>query len=242
MTLEFFKLRHLKVWIIPVLMTFGVVAMSLFRALASGALSNPETLWKLLLASMSFAIALVYPLLIAVLSSRVVDAEHKATGWLLFASSGTLPGTLLRRKLLTTGTLLFIATLTTSFFLAIFGFSTGAGSSFPTSIWLGFTAAALVVSFVVLATQLFLSALIDNQLVCLAIGVGGLFLAIFGQAFPTWLNHLTPWGYFSLIRPADYQGLELVYFDFPLISMLILTASAGILIPAVCTYFDRKEL
>ena len=240
--IEIMKFRRLGIWVIPAIMTLGVIGLSLFRAVASGALDDPEQLWKLMLASMSFAFALIYPLLLAVLSSRIVDIEHRGNGWLLSASSSLLPGQLLRSKFMVTGTVIIIVTALISATVAVVGFLADAGWAFPTSTWFGYTLALILVSLIVLATHLTLSLAIENQLVCLAIGIAGLFLAVFGQAFPGWVNHLTPWGYFNLILPADYVGTELQYFELPLASIRVLGLVGIMAFPLVCRYFDRKEL
>ncbi|MGB3635016.1 MAG: hypothetical protein WA982_13310, partial [Rubrobacteraceae bacterium] len=114
-------------------------------------------------------------------------------------------------------------------------------SPFPLEHWLGYTASAVVINLVVLALHLLLSARIENQLVCLGVGMLGVFLGTFGLAFPDWFSHLTPWGYYSLAMPADYVGMELVYFDLPYPSILALAAVSSSLFLFITCRFDCQE-
>lgn len=240
------KSTHLHTWTIAAAMVLGVSGLTLFRGAASGVFAgqgdNLDYVWQLLLASMSFAVALIYPVLLAVLASRVVDIEHRGQGWIMSATSSVTPGTLLRAKLIYHGRMITGATLAISAIIAATGLVSGASSTFPAGLWAIYTVVTIVVSLAVFATHLVVSSTIDNQLVCLAIGVGGLFLAVFGQALPGWLNHITPWGYFTLIRPADYVGEELVYFDLPIISVAVMAIIATAGFHAITAHFDRKEL
>ena len=99
----------------------------------------------------------------------------------------------------------------------------------------------VVINLVVLAFHLLLSARIENQLVCLGVGVVGVFIGVFGSAFPDWLLYLTPWGYYPLAMPTDFVGMELVYLDLPYLSILALAVVGGSLFLFITGRFDRQE-
>ena len=242
---EFAKMRHLKVLVLPRIMLIGVTGLTLFRALASGAFSADAQgdgfPWKLMLASMSFAITMIYPILLSVMASRLVEVEHRGNGWLLSAGSGTTPGQLCRAKFLALGSLVIAATVLQSAWIAGVGLLAGV-TAFPTGLWLSYTVSVSLINLVVLAAHVLISAVIENQLVCLGIGVGGLFLAVFGSAFPAWISHLTPWGYYALAQPADYVGADLVYFDMPVLSIIALTVIGAGAFLAITSRFDHQEL
>ncbi|QIN84579.1 lantibiotic ABC transporter permease [Rubrobacter tropicus] len=240
---EFAKMRRLRVWLVVGLLLFGVAGLTAFQASGSGLFSrldDPDGFaWKLLLDG--FAVALIAPVLLAVLASRQVEMEHLGNGWLLSATSGVTSGRLCRAKFLALGTLVVAATILQSLILIAFGLLAGITSPFPLEHWLGYTASAVVINLVVLAFHILLSAKIENQLVCLGIGVVGIFFGTFGQAFPDWLSHLTPWGYYALAMPADYVGMELVYLDLPYPSVLALAVVGSVLFLFVTSRFDRQE-
>ena len=234
---EFAKMRHLRIGLIVALLLFGVAGFSAFLASAA-----PDGFaWKMLLDGLGFAVILISPLLLAVLASRQVEMEHLGNGWLLSATSGVTPGRLCRAKFLALGTLVVTATILQSLLLIAFGFLAGITAPFPLEHWSGYTASAVVINLVVLAFHLLLSARVENQLVCLGVGVVGVFIGTFGAAFPDWLSYLTPWGYYSLAMPTDYVGMEFVYLDPPYLSILALAVVGGSLFLFITGRFDRQE-
>jgi hypothetical protein len=242
---EFAKMRRLRIGPVVALLLFGVAGLTAFQASGSGMFSrldDPDGFaWKMLLSNLGFAVTLISPLLLAVLASRQVEMEHLGNGWLLSATSGVTPGRLCRAKFLALGTLVVSATILQSLILIAFGLLAGITSPFPLEHWLGYTASAVVINLAVLAFQLLLSARIENQLVCLGVGAVGGFIGTFGAAFPDWLSHLAPWGYYSLATPADYVGMELVYFDLPYLSILALAVVGSSLFLFITSRFDRQE-
>ncbi len=242
---EFAKMRRLRIAVVVALLLLGVAGLTAFQTFASGMSLRPDDpngfAWKILLSNLGFAVTLISPLLLAVLASRQVEIEHVGNGWLLSATSGVTPGRLCRAKLFALGTLVVAATILQSLLLIALGLLAGITSPFPLEHWSGYTASAVVINLAVLAFQLLLSARIENQLVCLGVGAVGGFVGTFGSAFPDWLSHLAPWGYYSLATPADYVGTELIYFDLPYPSILALAAVGGFLFLFVTGRFDRRE-
>lgn len=242
---EFAKMRHLRIGLFVALLLFGAAGLTAFRASASGMFSqldDPDGFaWKIVFASLGLAVTLIAPLLLAVLASRQVEMEHLGSGWLLSATSGLTPGRLCRAKFCALGTLVVSATILQSLLLVVFGLLAGITSPFPLEHWLGYTASVVVINLAVLAFQLLLSARIENQLVCLGVGVVGVFIGTFGAVLPDWLLHLMPWGYYSLATPADYVGMKLVYFDLPYPSILALAVVGSFLFLFITSRFDRQE-
>ena len=242
---EFAKMRHLRIGLLVALLLFGVAGATAFQTFASPMslrLDDPDGFaWKIMLGNLGFGVIAISPLLLAVMASRQVEMEHLGNGWLLSATSGVTPGRLCRAKFFALGTLVVTATILQSLLLIALGLLAGITSPFPLEHWLGYTASAVVINLAVLAFHLLLSARIENQLVCLGVGVLGILIGTFGLAFPDWLSHLTPWGYYSLAMPADYVGMELVYFDLPYLSILALAVVGSSLFLFITGRFDRQE-
>lgn len=208
---EFAKLRHLHVGALGALMAVAVSGLTfvgtLSAATADGA-ANPS--WALPLAGLSLAFPVVSPLLIAVIASRTVEVEHHGNGWLLNRTSGISSGQLVRAKLVSAGLIVVLATITASIAAAIPGALLDTAGTVPVGPWLGYTASVAVVNIIVLAVHLSISAMADNQLIALGVGILGTVVAICASGFPSWLAHLTPWGYYSVTSVADYRGGQAV--------------------------------
>ncbi|UAL31810.1 ABC transporter permease [Nocardioides rotundus] len=236
-------MRHLRVGVIAVAMVVAVLGLSLFTIVSSPDFDpDSPAAWNGLLAGMSLAIPLVFPLLLAVLASRQTDIEHQGNGWLLQATSGLTPGGVCRAKLITLGIVVAAITAGTSLLVLVAGkLLAGILAPIPFAHWVGFTGCMLVINLVVLALHILLSAKIDNQLVALGIGVLGSVLAVFSQGLPAAAAHLTPWGYYALARAADYaaSGYVAIPLSYPSIAALALVVAVFFLITT--GRFDRQE-
>ncbi|MVA74525.1 ABC transporter permease [Auraticoccus sp. F435] len=239
---EVAKLRHLRVGLVAGLMVLGMVALTLLSTLTSAVFADPaRRSWDVPLAGLSLAVPLVCPLLLALVASRMVDVEHQGGGWLLNATSGTTPGVLCRAKLVTGAGVVVVVTAVTHLSVWALGRLAGIDAPVPVGLWLGFAAAGLAVNLVVLALHVVLSATVDNQLVALGTGLLGTVVAVFGSGFPAWSAHLTPWGYYSLVAAAGYEGQDLVRTSPSCFSVLVLTVTAAALFGLVTSRFDRQE-
>ncbi|WP_199539020.1 ABC transporter permease [Desertihabitans brevis] len=239
---EFAKLRHLRVGLVAGLMVLGTVALTLLSTVTSTEFADPATrTWDVPLAGLSLAVPMVSPLLLAVVASRMVDIEHQGNGWLLGSTSGVTPGALCRAKLLTAATVVVAATVVTHLAVWALGRLAGIDAPVPVGLWAGFAVTSLAVNLVVLALHLVLSAKVDNQLVALGIGLLGTVVAVFGSGFPAWFAHATPWGYYSLVAVAGYEGEHLVTTAPSYPSVLVLVGLAAALFVLVTSRFDRQE-
>ncbi|MDN5658596.1 ABC transporter permease [Brevibacterium sandarakinum] len=242
---EFAKMRHLWIGPIAVVLPLGIAGVTAFRALASGMLGqldDPDGFgWKILLAGLGLALSLISPLVIAVLSSRLVEIEHAGNGWMLSSTSGATPGRLCRAKFASLGLIIVAATVLQSLILITAGWGIGISSAFPAAHWTAFTVAAVTINLSVLAFHIVLSAKVENQIVCLGVAVIGVFIAVFAPALPGWLQFVTPWGYYELASAAAYVGTDLVYLDIPLLAILVLAVVSAGAFALITARFDRQE-
>ena len=212
---EYSKMRHLQIGLIACLLMVGVLALALFSAVGSDLLTRLEDPdgygWKLLLLSLHSAVTLIAPILLAVMAGRQTEIEHSGNGWPASATAGVAPGRLCRAKLLALGTLVTPMPLIWGGAILVLGRAVGITAPFPTARALGLIISLMVVDLAVLALQLLLSARTENQLLPLGAALGGVLLGVFGQVLPRWLQHLSPWTYYTLIAPAGFVGLDLVY-------------------------------
>ena len=90
------------------------------------------------------------------------------------------PGHLCRVKFIVLELIVALVTMMQSALLVGFAKLIGVTSPFPASHWIGYTASSMVINLAVLALQVLLSAVVENQLVALGVGIVSIFLALFG--------------------------------------------------------------
>src|SRR5699024_4436245 len=162
-----------------------------------------DSSWDTLLLGLGSGFTLAAPLLIALIASRLVDAEHRGGGWLMSATAGVAPGQLCRVKLLALGFLVAGATVLTSAAFTAVGFAVGIEAAWPAGRWIGLTLCVLAVNLVLLALHVVLAARVENQLVGMGVGLLGTVLALFSSAVPAPIAALTPWGHYSLAAASE---------------------------------------
>lgn len=242
---EFAKMRHLRIGLVAIVMVVCVVGLSLMGAMISPEFADPaRRSWEPLLDSMSVAVPLTSPTLLAVLASRQVDIEHRGNGWLLSQTSGITPGGLCRVKLFALGAIVTAAKVLESVLLIGAGLLLSITAPVPIGLWLGYTVSVLVANLVILALHILLSARIDNQLVGLGIGVIGTLVAVFASGYPAWLAHATPpWGYYALAAVTEWRdgapAPVTITPSYP--SIAALGVVGGVVFLLITSMFDRQE-
>jgi len=124
-----------------------------------------------------------------------------------------------------------------------FGKAAGITAPFPAARTLGLMVSLMIINLAILAFHLVLSAMMENQLLPLGVGLGGILLSIFGQVLPGWLLYLTPWTYYSLVTPADFVGVDLIDLD-PMSGLAgigVLAAVGSALFLGVTAHLDHQE-
>ncbi|WP_040155316.1 ABC transporter permease [Mobilicoccus massiliensis] len=242
---EYAKMRRLHVVPVMALLMVGTSGLTMFYALLSGLLDHAASPdghgWKMLFAGFGMAMSLAAPVLLAVIASRQVEVEHLGNGWLASSTSGHTPGRVCRAKFVSLALPVVAVTVMSGLLVVAFGTVMGVTAPVPGARWMAYVAALVVVNLAVLAFHVLLSAKVENQLVCIGVGVIGIFLAVFGQLFPAWLAHLLPWGHYPLTTQADFVGEQLVYFDPPGASVVVLALAGTALFWFVTDRFDRQE-
>ncbi len=238
---EIAKCRHLRLGVVTALLAVGIVGLTLVGTLA-GASTDGEFTAALPLAGLSSAVPVASPVILAILASRAVDIEHQGGGWLLNRTAGVAPGRLCRAKLGMLAAAVAVGTGGASVVVAVLTRVPGPTGPVPLSLWLGYTLAAIVVSLVVLAVQVLISARVDNQLIPLGVGIVGTVVALSASALPSWAAHLTPWGYWSLIAAADYAGESVVTLQPSYVSVVALALLAAAGVDAATRRLDRQEV
>lgn len=210
MMVEFAKLKRTKIVWLCLLMCAGIVLFSNMNLFAGDPIADfqadPHTQWASHLVGLGMALAFLAPLQLALVASRIVDAEHASGGWRLNAIAGTRPGTLLSRKFAVAS--LIVVVFTALEFAAALALPVALGAPAPSgamvSTWLRFGLGALGTNIVLLAVMLLLAAVVDSQIVVLGVGIVGGFLGVAALLSPAWLAALNPFGYYAVLLPFGF--------------------------------------
>lgn len=213
-------MKRLKTPLILGLVVFAVVALSsasLFSAASAERIANPHgNMWEALLLSYTMMSAMTSPIFMAILASRQTDIEHSANGWILSGANGISPGQLCRNKFLALSlTILPFLLIQT---LLIVGIGTAVDIQEPLiwGPWLGYTACLYAVNLVFIAFHIWLSTVVENQMVSVGVGVFGAFIGVFMLLLPTILSRFIPWGYFAVISWVRQSEQSATYIVPPL--------------------------
>lgn len=243
--LEFRKMRRLRTVLITAILVLAVAGLATFSLFAGSArknFNNPDAMpWGLLMLTYTFIAAMTSPILTAVLASRQTDIEHSGAGWTLASTAGYPPGILCRAKLIALSVVLVPALIAQTLLVVGIGIFAGIRVPVEPAPWIRYTILLFLVDVAFLALHIWLSAVLDNQLVCVGIGMLGAFLAGFMLLTSVSAARLVPWGYYAMISLVGQQERRPVHLDPPyewIAGFLILM---GIVFTVVTRRLDRIE-
>ncbi|PHP51891.1 MULTISPECIES: ABC transporter permease [Actinomyces] len=208
--LELVKMRRLRLAVVVVVLAVIAVLFAAPLSESSRAgLDDPSARpWEALLLQYALVSALFSPILVSVTASRLTDIEHDG-GWYLAATAGLTPGRLCRAKLAALAIVLVPTLALQTVALVGVARAVGATVPLPIGVWAGYTVGLIAVDLAVCALHILLAAVVDNQILCVGIGLLGAFIAVYMFLAPQWLARLLPWGYWALICPVTQTGTHL---------------------------------
>lgn len=243
--LEFHKMRRLRTFLITgllVLAVAGLSSFSLFAGSTQESFNDPDAMpWAALMTTYTLMAAMTSPILAAVLASRQTDIEHSGVGWTLASTAGYSPGTLCRAKLVALSTVMLPAVAAQSLLVIAIGLIAGIRVPLDPGPWLGYTALLFLINVAFLALHIWLAAVVENQLICVGIGMLGAFLGVFTLLTSATVARLIPWGYYAMISPVAQQGDSLVYVIPPYGWIAVFLMLVGAVFVLVTRRLDRIE-
>ena len=194
--LEFFKLRGRMLWLLPVLL---LLLQAAWMWWGMKSMSHQETIqgWQHYLYQLPVLNAIMLPVLMAVMGSRIADIEHKGQ-MLKLLYTVEERGYVLLAKLLCGGWyLLWILLGQLGTMLAI-GMYKGFYPPVPWGYFACYILFTFLTSFCIYLVQLLISLLIKNQAISLIVGIAGSFCGLFSLFLNiTPVNKLILWSYYS---------------------------------------------
>ncbi len=242
---EFQKTRRRKIgWIIVAAMVLQTVWMSW-----SATYLDEEDLrqgWMAVFYQFPLLNALMMPLVIAVLASRLCDVEHKGKALRLIHT--LMPARrLFDVKFINGGLYLLGVSVFQSLLLLVVGLVLGFGGEVPWGRFAAFFALTLLVSLALYVLQQGLSLIFTNQMIPFIVGLVGSFFGLFSLFFPSGLQKLTPWGYYgvlSFVRMDWNAATRISHYTWSPVDqggLFILAGMLGVFYLVGRSLFVRKE-
>lgn len=230
LSLERYKTRRKWVWWVVAALVAAQAAWSLWSLTYMDADELPQG-WMFLLYDFPLLNALMMPVIVAVVASRLADLEHK--GQTLRMLGALMPtGRLFDAKFLHGALYLLAAVLMQVLLMLVAGLAKGFPTQIPWDCLALYVLATLSVDLILLALQQALSLWFVNQMIPLAVGIVGAFYGLFSLFFPQGLQGLLPWGLYGVMMfvgmdwdpatrisnyhwtPFNWGGLALLVIEF----------------------------
>ncbi|WP_022868623.1 ABC transporter permease [Schaalia vaccimaxillae] len=202
--LEIKKMRRLWVW--PIALALVGAGLALSAPSSQSTVAKAEDPWPSLLLVITLTTAIISPILVAVLASRLTEVEHVSGGWTMSAAAGLAPGRLCRAKLVALSSILIPVVILTVGVPMLTLHALGPAAEPNFNAWGGYALALLCIDLVACGLHILVSAIVENQIVGIGVGFLGSFIAVFSLLLPPWLARLIPWGYWALITPVMQVG------------------------------------
>ncbi len=245
---EWMKVRYRKIGLI-VMAFFGLIILWVCWILSRNDTEMMEDGYQLLFMNLPLIDTILMPTMIAMLGSRLCDAEVKGDTLKLLCTMEK-KGRLFDMKVLTGAVYLavFVVLQVVQIFLTgrLYGFP---GTAKP--VWyVYFVLQVYTVSMLILLLQTVLSFFYENQILPLAAGLFGSFVGLFSWFFPSGhpLKYLFLWAYYSELcfmgqdwdRVTRISTFYDVPFQFPVLGLVLMLLLAGYLVGK--QLFLRKEI
>ena len=245
LVLEFKKMKRLHALPILAGMITAIIAMSsmtLFRKSMQTDIAHGLDVWPSHLSTYCFMVALLSPIVMAVIASRQTEIEFAGQGWSLSSTAGFAPGQVVRAKLLVLSVIISFATVIQSVAVTALGMAVGIQPPIPVGVIVGYTLMVIMVNIAFTAAFVALASVVENQLIALAAGLLSAFITVFSLLMPVEWARLIPWGYYAVIMPVGWDGEGFAYITPGYVStaiFLALVAAAFIAFTHRLNYLDR---
>ena len=246
--LEFYKSRR-RGLLLTVLLIVGFEALWMYYAWHDPSPNEIEIGWMDLLYQLPSLNSIIFPILAAILASRLADLEHKGSTWKLLETV-ELPNRLFYAKFLCGAVYLMFALLLLMGGMLTCGYVLNFAGVPPTEKLILFFLFQLVTALEIFAVQLLFSTQIRNQMIPLCLGCGGSFVGLMLLFVPIKpLQILLPWGHTSLlflVYMMDWDPntriLKLAYTSVPWPGFVLALGCMAVLVWLGGHLLDRKEV
>lgn len=224
---ELAKARSTKLSLISISGGIAIAVLATF-SLWSGSVDGAYRTYPSVLLSSAFFSALVWPIIAAVIASRLADIEFSNRGWLFMVTSGSSVRTLLSAKGLVGARALALGVLTQSLITALICALVRLNEPIV-GPWALYFCCMWATTTVFFLAALLLACAVESQIATLIFGISSAFICVFAFLLPSHFFRFTPFGYYALplpftqsegsITPTEVHYLP--FFIFLIISALV---------------------
>ena len=240
LSLEFYKMRHKGIFLtILALLAVELIwcTFPLKKQLAD-LFSNPTApVWETLITTATLMKGLFFSVIIAVTVSRVNDMEHKGNTWKLLESSAETRETIWNVKFLSVFILIAFAQVIELGYLLIYGALLHIAEPFPFPAFLNSFLGSLAISASIILVQQWISMMVENQLITMAIGMFGGFIGLFSMFFPSGVRYLFIWSYYMSLAPTSFGNNGLA----ERVPISVLPGIIAVILAIVLYFLGRRQ-
>lgn len=196
--LEFFKTRR-RGLLLTTMMFTGFEVVWIYLAFRNPSANEIQIGWMQLLYQVPAINSTIFPVLTAIIASRLSDVEHKGGTWKLLETIQR-PEQIFYAKILCGAWHLLLSIVLLIGCMLVCGKLLGYAGAPDIGKFTLFFFFQFAAALEILAVQLTLSARIQNQMISLSIGCGGAFVGLLLLFVPLkLLQYVLPWGHASLL-------------------------------------------
>ena len=251
--LELYKLKHRKVFL-TFLVILGVELLFVFSNYGNNKnflnmVSDPAApAWEDLIIGPAAINGLFFPILAAVIASRICDMEHKGNTWKLLECNNQNRRSIWFCKFTIVSTLMMLAIFIQAFIIIAYGNSVGIVQPLPVRTLLGFVLGTAMITFVVVTIQVFFSLVCTNQLIPMSIGMIGALIGFISTLLPPGIRNILIWGNYAELMvlgqdtsSGNLQSSGLVVRNINFVPLAILFVVGLVAYVAFRKKFERYE-
>lgn len=251
--LELYKLKHRKVFL-TFLVILGVELLFVFSNYGNNKnflnmVSDPAApAWEDLIIGPAAINGLFFPILAAVIASRICDMEHKGNTWKLLECNNQNRRSIWFCKFTIVSTLMMLAIFIQAFIIIAYGNSVGIVQPLPVRTLLGFVLGTAMITFVVVTIQVFFSLVCTNQLIPMSIGMIGALIGFISTLLPPGIRNILIWGNYAELMvlgqdtsSGNLQSSGLVVRNINFVPLAILFVVGLVAYVAFRKRFERYE-
>ena len=200
--LEIYKMKRRKV-LLTFLLILGVELLFVFSNYGKNAnfismIADPGApAWQDLIIGPGAMNGLFFPILTAVIASRICDMEHRGNTWKLLECNNEKRRTIWFCKFMIVEGLMLSAIMIQALVIVAYGNAVGIAQPLPVSTLVSFVVGTAMVTSVTVTIQLFFSLAFPNQLVPMSVGMIGALIGFISTLLPPGLRNILIWGNYA---------------------------------------------
>lgn len=203
LSLEFYKLRRKRLWLIITLFLLVEISWAMISTTISLNRHPDQNGWEALMLMLSSMNGLFMPILVAICVSRICDMEHKGNTWKLLLTLSVHPKQLYTAKFLCACLVMVWVGVLQVLSIIAFGLIRGLEQPVPYGLLAQFLLGVGLTTMVIIALQQWISLAVKNQAFALCLGMIGGFIGLTADLFPFAIRRLFVWSYYTGLSPVQ---------------------------------------